>query len=61
MFEDHCRMVSVESVARIGKLPQGQKRLVGMIGENFDMFSGGRHIRNWNSSMVRLHHKIIIG
>ena len=54
-------MVSVEDIAGVGELSQGKKRFVGMVGEDFDMFSRGRHVRNWNSSMMRLHHKIIIG
>ena len=54
-------MVPLEGVTSIGELPQRKKRFVCMVRENFDMFSRGRHVMNGNSSMMRLHHKIIIG
>ena len=61
MFEDHGGVVSLKSVSGIGELAQGKKRFVCMIRNVFDMFGGGRHVGNWDGSMMRLHHQIIIG
>ena len=61
MLENHLRVVSVERVAGVSELPQGKKRFVGMVGENFDMFCRGWHVGNRDSSMMRLRHKVVIG
>lgn len=48
MCKDQMKLVSVERVARVGKLAQREERFVGMVWKDVDGFRRGRHVRDRN-------------